>query len=92
MTKSSISPYERRDQQPDYLEEMSRREKLRRIVGILILIVLTLGVIFLLWDLFTFPSVQAAPVVDDQYICTHLEEYSIDGQEAEIIRYCAKHL
>lgn len=84
----SINRYERRD----YLEEISKREKLRKIVGFLALMVLTLGVVFLLWDLFTFPVLEAAPVIDDQYICANLEKYDIDGMEAEVIRYCAQHL
>lgn len=76
----SISRYERRKKEPS---------NARKIVGFLALLVLTLGVVLLLWDLFTLPVIEAAPVVDDQYICSHLEEFDIEGMEAEVIRYCA---
>lgn len=60
-------------------------------LGFLILIVLTLGVLFLIADLFTFPEVQAAPVVDDKYICDSLENYDIRGMEEAVLKYCAKY-
>lgn len=80
--KTTNSPsfynYDRRD----FLKDVSRRERIQTFTGFLVLIVLTLGIVFLLWELFTFPVIEAAPVVDDQYICENLEEYDIDGMEA----------
>lgn len=84
---TSIHPYERRD----YSQGVERRRGIRKIVGFLVLIVLTLGAVFVLYDLFTFPVIEAAPIVDDQYICANLEKYDIEGTEAEVLKYCAKY-
>lgn len=78
----SIFSYEKRPKKDKYA-----------VVEWLFLIVITVGAVLFVWDLMRFPEqAEGAPIVDDSYICSHLEEFDIDGQEAEIIRYCAENL
>lgn len=85
---NSISTYERRDSQPEYLTELNRRENIKNITGFLIMIVLTLGIVFVAYDLLHSPEkARAAAVVDDKAICMDSLTWFLKG-ETSIVDYC----
>lgn len=76
----SIFPHERRPKKDKYA-----------VVEWLFLIALVIGAVLFIWDLVRFSEVEAAPVVDDVFLCGNLENYDIEGNEAEILAYCNRY-
>lgn len=78
---------------PNPLEAINRRERACCFLGFLVMIVLTLGIVFLAWDYLRSPERAEAhgnpmELLDDrEYVCSH--QYSFGKHNIEVVkRYC----